>query len=59
MKCWVSHICLYKCSLWYIADFAKEYKKHTGTWYYHQFKGPILLIRDEKFQMWFSTGKNF
>ena len=59
MKTWVSPICFYKLSLKYLFDFAKMYEKISGSWSYPEFKGPRLLIRDEKYQICSSTSKNF
>ena len=59
MRTWVSHICFYKWSLKYLFHFAKRYEEISGTWSCHEFKGPTLLIRDEKYQICSSTSKNF
>ena len=49
MKIWVSHICVFKWSLQYLAKLLKKkYIKIAGTWCYYEFKGPILLITDLK-----------
>ena len=58
MKTWVSQISFYKVSWQYLASSSKMYKKISGTWCYHKCKDPLLLIRDEKIQMYFSAGKN-
>ena len=49
MKIWVSHICVFKLSLQYLANLLKKkYIKIGGTSCYYEFKGPILLITDLK-----------
>ena len=59
MKTWVGHNCFYKWSLQYLATLTKKvFKKITGTWCYHEFKEPVLLMKHEKTQMYISTGKN-
>ena len=45
MKTWVSHICVFKWSLQYLDNLGKkDYNKISGTWFYHEFEGLILLI---------------
>ena len=48
MKTWVSHICFYK---WSLSDFdasaKKVFKKFNETWSNHEFKGPVLIVRNE------------
>ena len=54
MKIWVSHICVFKWSLQYLANLLKKkYLKIGGTWCYYEFKGPILLITDLKKEIFF------
>ena len=41
-----------------MATLAKEaFKKIGQSWYYNEFKGPVLRIGGEKTQMYFSTSK--
>ena len=49
-KASVSHICLYKWSTSTTSTtLAKEvFEKIGKTWYYNEFKGPVLLTRIEK-----------
>ena len=43
----------------YLATAAKKVSKKIGqTWCYNKFKDPVLLITNEKTQMYFSTSKS-
>ena len=57
MKTWVSYIFFINGSvvLGYLGK--KVYKKINGSWSYHEFNGPVLVIRNEKKQRYFLTSK--
>ena len=58
MKIWVVKSVFLNCpwSAWLTCQ--KKYTKISGTWCYHEFKCPILLIIDLKMQIYFSTSKS-
>ena len=58
MKFWVSHISFYKESLQYFGNLGQEYKKISGNWCYFECKGQILLIKDEKTQIYLFSSKS-
>ena len=47
MKTWINHIFFDKGSFYYLANVARKVSKIRVNWSYHEFKGHILLTKDE------------